>query len=321
LTGELAIGIDLGGTQIKGALLDVKGNIIRKQQVATLANAGPETVAARISRIITEMENEAASLNKKVKGIGVGVPGQPDQAEGTVVFAANLRWRHVPLVEYLRRATALPVFLENDANVAALGEQWHGAGRDSFNMIMITIGTGIGGALIFNGRLYTGSSGSAGEIGHTVIDPDGPLCSCGRRGCLETFCSGTAMVRMAGEAIDRGRKTGLAKVENLEARDIFTAAQAGDEVALEIIDRATWYLGIGLGNLINIFNPDTIIVGGGVSKAGDILFEPLRRKSMEWSLEAPAGAVRIIPAHLGNDAGCIGAARLVLLQENKKCGN
>jgi len=320
LTDELVIGIDLGGTDIKGALLDTEGNIIGKQQIATLANAGPEAVAGRISRVIGELEDIGASLGKKVKGIGVGVPGLPDQAKGTVVFAPNLHWRHVPLVEYLHRQTALPVFLENDANVAALGEQWRGAGRDSVNMIMITIGTGIGGGLILNGRLYTGSNGSAGEIGHTVIDPDGPMCSCGRRGCLETFSSATAMVRMAREAIDRGRKSELARIENLEARDIVKAARAGDEVAVEIISRVTFYLGIGLGNLVNIFNPDTIVVGGGVSKAGDILFEPLRRTAVEWSLEAPAGAVKIVPAELGNDAGSIGAARLVMPDGRDKCG-
>jgi len=312
LHDELIIGIDLGGTNIKGALVNSGGHIISKQKAATLANTGPRAVAERISRIIGDLESQAAAAGKKVAGIGVGIPGQADQTRGTVFFAPNLHWRDVPLVEYLRSRTILPVYLENDANAAAMGEQWLGAGRGSVNMVMITIGTGIGGGLILNGSLYSGTNGSAGEVGHMVIDPDGPLCSCGRRGCLETLTSAAAMVRMAKEAIDQGKKTILAREENLEARDIVMAAQAEDKVALLIIDVAARYLGMGLGNVINLFNPDTIVIGGGVSEAGDILFEPLRREAVTRSLEVPARVVKIVPAELGNDAGCIGAARLVL---------
>lgn len=333
------IGIDLGGTNIKGALVDFEGRIMMKKKTATLANAGPEAVAGRMGKLIRELEAVAVSSGQKVAGIGIGVPGQPDRGRGEVVFAPNLYWRHVPLVKYLRKelqsGAALhengglqrdafhesgeshgnaipPVILENDANVAALGEQWKGAGRGSVNMVMVTVGTGIGGGLVLNGRLYSGANGSAGEIGHTVIDPDGPQCSCGRKGCLETLTSATAMVRMAREAIDSGRATELSKPENLEAKDIFMAARAGDSAALEVVNRAVYYLGIGLGNVINILNPDTIVIGGGVSHAGEILFEPLCRHAREFSLEAPAAAVRIIPAELGNDAGVIGAAKLVM---------
>lgn len=309
---DLFIGIDLGGTNIKGALVAWDGTVPAKKETATLANAGPEAVAGRIAGMIGELAEEAASVGKKVLGIGIGIPGLPDQDKGEVVFAPNLYWRNVPLVRYLRQSTNLPVFLENDANAAALGEQWLGAGRGSQNMIMITIGTGVGGGLIINGRLYSGASGSAGEIGHTVVDPEGLVCSCGRRGCLETMSSATAMTRMAREAMDRGRETILARIENLNARDIFQAAQAGDEAAREIIETAAFYLGLGLGNLVNIFNPDTIIVGGGVARAGDILFNPLRRQTLAWSLESSAAAVKIIPAELGNDAGFFGAARLVM---------
>lgn len=312
MNDELIIGIDLGGTNIKGALLDDAGSILHKTQAATLANTGPEAVAGRISGLIGHLEALAAAENKKVAGVGIGVPGLPDAKTGTVVFAPNLHWHNVPLVEYLRRETALPVYLENDANVAALGEQWRGAGRGSVNMVMVTIGTGIGGGIILNGRLYIGTNGSAGEIGHTVIDPNGPLCSCGRKGCMETLTSATAMIRMAREAIDRGCDTELAKPENLEARDIVMAAQSGDVTASDIINTAAGYLGMGLGNLINIINPDTIVVGGGVSRAGETLFKPLREAARAWSLPAPGTVVKIVPAELGNDAGSIGAARLVL---------
>jgi len=213
----------------------------------------------------------------------------------------------------------LPAFLENDANVAALGEQWRGAGQGSANMVMVTIGTGIGGGIVLDGRLYTGANGAAGELGHAVIEPGGPQCSCGRRGCLETLTSATAMVRMAREAMDRGVKTELSKEENLEARDIIMAARAGDRLALEIVEKAAYYLGIGLGNIINILNPDTIVIGGGVSRAGELLFEPLCRAARENCLESAGSIVRIVPAQLGNDAGFVGAAKLVLQESNEKC--
>ena len=309
---ELVIGIDLGGTNIKGALIDTGGNIVSKQEIPTMANGGPGIVAGRISGMIDELGRRAADSGNNVAGVGIGIPGQPDKVKGEVVFAPNLHWHHVPLLSLLNLKKDLPVYLDNDANVAALGEQWRGAGRGALNMIMVTIGTGIGGGLILDGRLYSGTTGTAGEVGHTVIDPQGPQCSCGRRGCLETLTSATAMVRMAKEAIDRGRVTALFREENLEARDIVIAANAGDDVAREIIEQAAYYLGIGLANLINLFNPDTIVIGGGVSKAGPILFDPLCRTVVEWSLEAPCKAVKIVPAELGNNAGCIGAGALVL---------
>jgi glucokinase len=312
LPDKLIIGIDLGGTNIKGVLIDTNGRSLVKHETATQANSGPEHVASRIGSMVTALESEAAKDSRAIIGVGIGVPGLPDQKTGEVVFAPNLQWKNVPIVQYLAKQTALPIILENDANLAALGELWLGAGRGSVNMIMITIGTGIGGGIIINGCLYSGTNGNAGEIGHTVIDHQGPLCSCGRRGCLETYASATAIVRMAKEAVESGKATGLAKVENLQAKDIFSLAQTGDELSKDIINSAAYYLGIGLGNLINLFNPDTIVVGGGVSRAGDILFDPLRRSAMQWSMEAPAKVVKIVPAQLGNDAGSIGAARLVI---------
>ncbi|MBU7006267.1 ROK family protein [Phosphitispora fastidiosa] len=319
MNDKFVIGIDLGGTNIKGALLDLDGGIIEKREIPTLANAGPEAVAGRIAGMITELEAAVRDTGKSVAGVGIGVPGQPERSTGEVIFAPNLYWRNVPLVKYLRRYTGLPVFLENDANVAALGEQWRGAGQGSANMVMVTIGTGIGGGIVLDGRLYTGSNGAAGELGHAVIEPAGPQCSCGRRGCLETLTSATAMVRMAREALDRGVKTELSKEENLEARDIIMAAQAGDRLALDIVEKAAYYLGIGLGNIINILNPDTIVIGGGVSRAGELLFEPLCRNARANCLDCAGSIVRIVPAQLGNDAGFVGAAKLVLQDNTKKC--
>lgn len=312
---ELAIGLDLGGTNIKGILLDSDGNIYTNTDIPTEAGDGPESVARRMAGMISVLEQAAKKAGRKATGVGIGIPGLPDQGTGDVVFAPNLGWKNVPLLKLLTTTVTLPVILENDANTAALGEQWLGAGRGSANMIMITIGTGIGGGLILNGKLYTGANGSAGEIGHTVINPQGPPCSCGRRGCLETYTSATAMIRMAREAIEQGKKTCLTSKDKIEARDIVTAALQGDETSAGIVDFAAQYLGIGIANMINILNPDKVVVGGGVAGAGDILFEPLISSVRQWSLEANVDAVKIVPAQLGNNAGCIGAASLALKQK------
>ncbi len=311
---ELVIGLDLGGTNIKGILLDNCGNIYAKTDVATQAKDGPEAVVRRMTGMVSDLEEAAKKAGSKAIGIGVGIPGLPDQQSGLVVFAPNLGWKNVPILKLLTATVTLPVFLENDANVAALGEQWLGAGRGSANMVMITIGTGIGGGLILNGTLFNGASGSAGEIGHTVINPEGPLCSCGRRGCMETYTSATAMIRMAQEAIKQGNKTCLASKDKIEALDIVVAARDGDKIAAGIVNSAAYYLGVGAANIINLLSPDTIVIGGGVSGAGDILFKPLERSIRQWSLEAAYEAVKVVPAQLGNTAGCVGAARLVLQQ-------
>lgn len=315
MNNELAIGLDLGGTNIKGILIDGAGNVHSKTDIATQAGDGPEAVARRMAEMISAFEEAAEKAGRKAIGVGIGIPGLPEQESGVVVFAPNLGWKNVPLLKFLRAAVSLPVIMENDANAAALGEQWLGAGRGSANMIIITIGTGIGGGLVLDGKLYTGTSGSAGEIGHTVINPQGPLCSCGSRGCLETYTSATAMIRMAREAVKQGKKTCLAAKEKIDARDIVDAAIEGDSAAAEIVSFAAKYLGIGIANMINILNPDKVVIGGGVAGAGDILFDPLISSVRKWSLKAAADAVKIVPAQLGNTAGCIGAARLVLEQK------
>lgn len=309
---KLAIGIDLGGTNIKGALVDTQGSIHSKKEVPTPVSLGPEAVARSIAELIRDFEIQARLNGADLLGAGIGIPGLPDKDKGSVIFAPNLGWKNFNLVKVLKTTFNLPILLENDANTAALGEQWLGAGRGSANMIMITIGTGIGGGLIINGSLYTGANGSAGEIGHTVINPEGPLCNCGRRGCLETLTSAKAMVRMAKEALAEGKPTSLAGLPSLEAVDVVQHAKNGDEVALKIVNLTAHYLGIGIANLINVFNPDTVVIGGGVSKAGPILFDPLNSSVLKWSMEAPVGVVKIVPAKLGNDAGSLGAGSLVI---------
>lgn len=312
----LYIGIDLGGTNIKGALITREGKIICKKKIPTQALAGAQAVAEKIAYLISELAQQEGH-DKGIRGVGIGVPGQPDRENGTVIFAPNMSWHHVPLVQMLNLKD-VPVFLENDANLAALGEQWVGAGWGSQNMVMITIGTGIGAGIILGGQLFTGANGCAGELGHCIIDPRGPACSCGRRGCLETFCSANAMVKSALSKIGEGAVTKLADIKNIEARDIIEAAREQDQVALEVMEATAAYLGMGLGNVVNLLNPDTIVIGGGVSAAGDILFSPLRDHAVRCSLAEPCSSVKIVPALLGNDAGTIGAAKLVMDKLEKK---
>lgn len=316
---QLAIGLDLGGTNLKGILLDSDGKTYAKKESPTQAGDGPEAVARRMAGMISDLEKEGGKAGGKTSGVGIGIPGLPDKKTGVVVFAPNLGWRNVPLLKFLSTSVKLPVSLENDANIAALGEQWLGAGRGSANMIMITIGTGIGGGLVLDGKLYTGANGSAGEIGHTVINPQGPPCSCGRRGCLETYTSATAMIRMAREAIEQGKKTSLAVKDKIDARAIVNAAIQGDEISAGIVGFAAQYLGFGIANMINLFNPDKVVIGGGVAGAGEILFKPLISSIRQWSLKTAVDAVEIVPAQLGNSAGCIGAAGLAL-QHQQTCG-
>lgn len=250
----LAIGIDLGGTNIKGALVDPEGTILNKSEIPTLAQEGPDAVIQRIAGLILALI-EAASEPQSIKGIGIGVPGQPDKT-GAVLYASNLGWENVPLVRLLKKRIKLPISLDNDANTAALAEFKFGAGRGAANMVAITIGTGIGAGIILDGRLYRGSAWSAGELGHSLILPNGPACTCGRRGCLETLTAAPALVRMAREKLACGRKSNLAEYSGLEARDIFLEAEKGDNLAQEIIDTMVCYLGMGLGNIVNILNPD-----------------------------------------------------------------
>ena len=304
-----AIGIDLGGTNIKGALVDDQGQILLRKAIPTVAQEGPQAVIERICQLIDELANSHHSA--EVEGIGIGIPGQPEEGTGVVLYAPNLKWSNVPLGQELSRHFDYPFFMDNDANTAALGEFLHGAGQGSRNMVAVTIGTGIGAGIIIEGKLYRGSAWSAGELGHTIILPDGPLCSCGRRGCLETLTAAPALIRLAGDKIKVGQSTALAGYSSLEAKDIFWEARQGDGVAQAIVNEMAYYLGLGIANILNILNPDRVVVGGGVARAGDILFQPLREWVNKKALPIPAKNAQIMPALLGNDAGSIGAATLV----------
>jgi glucokinase len=251
---------------------------------------------------------------EQVAGIGAGIAGFMDIPEGFVKLSPNLGWRNVPVKKTLEAKLVKPVSIDNDANVAALGEAWSGAGAGIPNVVCYTLGTGVGGGIIINGKIYQGSTGMAGELGHMSIVPDLEAinCGCGQVGCLETVSSATGIIRMANDAVVRGDKTTLSLIENITAKDVFDAAKSGDEASLRIVNRAAYYLGRSMAVLAVIVNPQRFVIGGGVSKAGDILFDPIREIFKKYTPEAAQEGVDIVPAKLGNDAGIVGAAGLNL---------
>lgn len=237
-----------------------------------------------------------------------------DIENGIVLLAPNVDFRDVPIRDILVERLGKPVKINNDANVAALGEAWSGAGKGVGNCVCYTLGTGVGGGIIINGKIYEGFSGLAGELGHIAVVPDleAIQCGCGKMGCLETVSSATGIIRMAKDAVSRGDRTSLSLLDSITAKDVFDAAKAGDEVAERIVSRAAYYLGKSMAAVTTILNPERYIIGGGVSKAGDFLFDQIREVFRELTPETLQKGVEIVPATLGNDAGMIGAAGLFI---------
>lgn len=317
---RLWIGVDIGGTAIKAGVVDEGGRIVEKREIPTATHEGPDRVLERLVDLIRQLKAVAEAAGAAVGGVGVGVPGPDlDVERGVVIHAVNLGWKNVPLRDRLVAGlSGLPVAVNNDANLAALGEAWVGGGRGAQDLLVITVGTGVGGGVVIGGRVHHGADGLAGEIGHVTVRPEGGhRCNCGKTGCLETEASATAIIREATAAAQSGRSARLAEAlaQNgaLTARDVVEAAQAGDGVAQAILAHAGQTLGLALANAANLLNPERIVVGGGVSHAGELLFAPLREAYRTYAL--PTVAKRpVVPAELGNDAGLIGAARLAMQQ-------
>jgi glucokinase len=317
---RLVIGIDLGGTKISTALVDGAGGIIARDYRETMAAACPDAVIERMLDAARQVMAEANVETAQVAAVGIGAPGPLDVAAGVVVSPPNLPgWERVLLRQLIADALTIPAFLEKDANAAAMGEHLFGAGQGARHMIYVTVSTGIGSGLILDGRLYHGATSMAGEIGHTTIVPDGPRCGCGNRGCLEALTSGTAVARRARECVAQGAATLIADLaegdpERITAKVVAQAADQGDAEARQIIAEAMNYLGIGMANLVNLFNPQLIVVGGGLANIGDALFEPVRHVIEQRAFRAAAEAVRVVPAKLGDDVGVLGAAAVALAQ-------
>jgi len=307
------LAVDIGGTMIRLGLISTEGQIIAREHCPTVAEEGPGPV---IDRILSALEGLLKSHNvnlSRLHSISIAAAGAIDTDSGIVTMSPSLPgWVDIPLRDTIETAYGISTFLLNDANAAALGEHRFGAGRGSANLVYITVSTGIGGGVIIDNHLYSGTSGSAGDIGHMTIDVNGPLCNCGSNGCLETLASGTAVAREAIRRIENGERSSLADTrdgtENITAEKVGQAAGEGDALALAVISRAAYYLGVGLASLVNILNPEIIIVGGGLSKLGDLLLKPTREVVQEKAFRLPAQAVRIVPSQLGDDAGVLGAA-------------
>jgi glucokinase len=317
MSDRLSLGVDLGGTKILAGVISPDGEIVAREYRATRADEGPEAVIERIFALLDRVAGLAKVKPSTLDGVGIAAAGALDLERGVVTTSPNLPgWRDVHLRDIVEKKFGVRTFLINDANAAALGEHRFGAGRGVNNLIYITVSTGIGGGIIIGGELYNGACGSAGEIGHMTIDINGPRCKCGNIGCLETLASGTVIAAEARKCIANGAKTSLLELsggeaEKITAKTISQAAREGDSLALELVSRAGSYLGVGMVNLINIFNPEMIIVGGGMSKMGDMLLDPARKVVRERAFSLPANAVRIVLSELGDDAGALGAAAFV----------
>ena len=309
------IGVDLGGTNIKGGLCDAQGRLIVQHAVATEAQHGVEHVVARMIALIDELPVLASLRGTDIVGVGVGAPGPLSHAAGVIHNAPNLPgWVDIPLRQMIADGTGLPVTLENDANAAAFGEFVIGAGRDVQSMVMLTLGTGIGGGIVLDGRVWRGCDDAAAEIGHTVIVPGGRPCPCGQVGCFERYASANAVAERLSEAVRGGEDSVLrADVEAgraIDARDVLRAADSGDALAERIWDETCHYLALGCINIERLLSPELIVLAGGLTNAGERLLEQVRSRfrAARWHL-TPA-VVEIALAALGAEAGTVGAAAL-----------
>jgi glucokinase len=308
------LAIDLGGTKIAAALISPDNRVTDRAHSPTLAAEGLQPVLSRIFATIDRLLPQGTAGPSQLGGIAIAAAGAIDTEKGLITSSPNLPgWLDVPLRDIVRKRYGTDTCLLNDANAAALAENRLGAGRGTTNLIYLTVSTGIGGGIIIDGELYHGTSGCAGELGHMTIDANGPECSCGNRGCLEVLASGKAVADEAKRRIKEGERSLLADIvsgdlEGITAEKVAIAAHSSDRLALEVISRAAGYLGMGMVNLVNIFNPEMIIVGGGLSKMGELLLEPAREMVRQRAFPLCAGAVRIVTAELGDDAGLLGAA-------------
>lgn len=301
----MVIGVDLGGTNTRTALVGCNGDIFDKQKETTRAAEGHEKVIARLISRIDQQRKNAARDGREVVAIGVGAPGVILAQTGVVVKSPNFPdWNNLPLKAVLETELKLPVFIENDANAAAFGEQWRGAAKDIKSMIFLTLGTGVGGGIILDGAIWHGADGMAGEVGHMTIVPDGRPCGCGNTGCLEMYASSRGIILNYQEALrteDRGRG-------EVTSAQVYQTARDGDPAALAALRQMGRSLGIGIANLINIFNPEMVVIGGGVKEAWDLFIDATRNEIKKRAFEYPAVRTRIVPSVLSDDAGMVGAA-------------
>ncbi len=303
-----ALGVDIGGTKISVTLGNSSGKILAKEVLPTRTGKKTTQAMKDLVRVLKRFKS-ISGKSRKVIGIGVGVPGPMDPERGIVQRSPHLKgWQGLRLKSILQNKLRLPVFITNDANAAAVGEQVFGAGRHTKNFAYLTVSTGIGSGIILDGNLLIGASYGAGEVGHTIISPGGVKCGCGQRGCLEAYASGTAIAQFVRQEIRRGRKT---KIKNTSAEAVAAAAEKGDALALEAYRRAGYYLGIGLANLINILNPEMLILGGSVMRSSHLFWPSMTSSLRHHAWPSLARACKIVKTRLGDRVGDLGALALV----------
>lgn len=309
--GKYCFGIDVGGTTVKMGLFDVEGNVLDKWEIPTRKEDSGKHILADVASSVLAKISEKSIDKADVVGAGIGIPG-PVDSEGMVRTCANLGWGIVDAESDLSRLLDMPVKVGNDANVAALGEMWKGGGKGFKNIVMVTLGTGVGGGIIINGKILNGSTGAGGEIGHIhVQDDEEDTCGCGNKGCLEQYASATGIVRLANRKLKTSRKKSVLRDSEVSAKTVFDAVKADDELAVEVAEQFGEYLGKGLAGIASVVNPEAFVIGGGVSKAGPIILEYVEKYYKPYVFHGCRGAEFTL-ATLGNDAGIYGSAKMVL---------
>ncbi len=321
---RFALGIDIGGTNVVVGCVAEDGSALHGlRNEPTRPETGADDVIARIIQAAKASiaETRTGVPGAEIIGAGIGAPGPLDTRRGIVLLTPNLGWKNMPLRDRISAGLGLPAALDNDANCAILGEWWIGAAKGARHAVGVTIGTGIGGGLVVNGEILHGASDSAGEIGHTTIDTEGRKCKCGNYGCLEAYASGPAIARRAVEDVEAGAESRIAEfaggdLANVTAQTVYEAAAHGDPLAVEVVLETAKFLGAGIANPVNIFNPEVVVVCGGVTQAGESLFVPLRREVARRAFKPAVEACRIVPGALSGTAGVYGAARVFFQAEN-----
>lgn len=324
---RFVLALDIGGTQTRAALVDAGGHMLARRRIDTQVHDGPPAVIARIVAIAREVSEGIPG--SAIAGVGVAAPGPVDPWTGIVYNPPNMPgWDRIHLKDLLQAELGVPTYVGNDANLAGLGEHRYGAGVGVSHLVYLTVSTGIGGGVIVAGRLLLGADGLAGEVGHMTLEAEGPRCNCGNIGCLEVLAAGPAVARQGAAALSRGKAPGLSALAQAQdgqvtAKLVVAAARSGDAAAHAIVKRAGFYLGVGVVNLVHLFNPQLVVIGGGFAiGAGEMLFEPVRRTVQERAMPPFVKALRIVPAALGDDAGLMGAAALALERgAPQECGS
>ncbi|SKC61470.1 ROK family protein [Maledivibacter halophilus] len=308
------LGVDLGGTKINASLVALDGKIEKSVVIPTMAHKGEKIVKGRINNAIEEILKTTSK--EDILALGIGAPGPLDSKSGIIIKAPNLPFENFNITDSIKKKFSLPTYLDNDANAAAIGEYIFGSGKNTMNMGYITFSTGVGAGVIINGKIYRGSTGNALEIGHTTLDKNGPICGCGNRGCAEALCSGTAIAKKAIAALKGKVKTSLRKYKNITAKEVMREAKEGDKISIEIMEEIIEYIGICVGNMLVTFDPEKIILGGGLFSEKNYLLPKVKKVVQKRVFPKLVNSCSIEESYLGKNAGVIGAAAIAIMESD-----